>query len=224
MGGIGSGRHDYATTPTVAECYRLAADRFTEAIRGPHKAHADLSWGDHVSIRVFVENSDGRDLAEGIRLRYVSDPDGEDVSHNYVVRFTYTEPHFGGVRPWFLCPSCETRRGKLDLPPAGYRFACRECHELGYQSSRQSGQPVFRAIHRYRNAFQKADTEGRRPHPNGTPHFPTRPDGIHTETFQGLLQDVRDARDAFHGAMNEKIEGYAEKAPCAGRLLIDWPC
>jgi len=211
MGGVGSGRYDYATTPTVAECYQLVSDRFTEVVHGPHEGHADLSWGDSVSIRVFVENPSGRDLAEGIRLRYVSDPGGKDVSHDYVVRFSYTEPNYGGVRPWFLCPSCETQRGKLYLPPAGLKFACRECHELGYQSSRQSGQPVFRAIHRYRNAFQKADAEGRRPHPNGTPHFPARPSGMHTETFQRRLQDVKDARSAFHEAMDKKTRSMLRK-------------
>jgi len=203
MGGIGSGRYEYAETPTVGQCYQLSADEFTEVIDGPDGGRLTLSWSDSIRMAVFIE-SDTEGPAGGLRFVYTSDPDGEAIKHDYSVSLTYTEPNFGGQRPWFLCPDCSDRAGKLYLPPTGRRFACRSCHELGYASSRKSGQPVMRAIQRYRNAFEKADAEGRRPHPNNPPYVPEKPTNMHRETFERLQAEVRQKDDEFHEAMRKR--------------------
>ena len=154
MGGAGSGRYDYARTATVRESCRIVSDWFSEAIHADDGVKTTLSWEGDVSVGVVVVRDDleddadsidsaRRDLADGIRLIYTTDPRGEAVERDYLVRFDYTEPNYGGVRPWFRCPECGTRRQKLCLPPGGYRFACRDCHDLGYVSSRQSGNAVF---------------------------------------------------------------------------------
>jgi len=43
--------------------------------------------------------------------------------------------HFGGARPWFVCPLCRRRVALLYLlnPPA-----CRHCHRLSYRSRNQT--------------------------------------------------------------------------------------
>jgi hypothetical protein len=210
MGGFGSGRREYATTPTVRQCYSLPADEFTEVIDGPHGGRLSLSWTDNVDISVFIKNdTDGP--ADALQFVYVSDPDGEAIKNDYEVSLSYTEPHFGGVRPWFLCPECNDRVGKLHLPPTGYRFACRSCHELGYLSSRQSGLPVKRAIERYKDAFQKADDEGRRPHPEHRPWFPTKPKHMHTETFDELLAELKARETEFYEAWDNKARELVER-------------
>ena len=226
MGGIGSGRYDYARTATVRESCRIVSDWFTEAIHAEDGAGTTVSWGDDVSIRVVLirdageavglEDGDGvnggrRDLADGIRLIYTTNANSEAVDHDYAVRFDYTEPNYGGVRPWFRCPECGTRRQKLCLPPGGYRFACRDCHDLGYLSSRQSGQSVFRAIDRYREAFEAADAEGRRPHPNDF-ISPKRAPGRHREKFERQLEAVRQAKREFEDAFREKQRQMADYA------------
>jgi len=225
MGAIGSGRYDYASTATVRESCRIVSDWFTEVIHADGTGRTTLSWGDDVTISVILvrdagrrglEDGDGadgrrRDLADGIRLVYTTDPNGEAVEHDYLVRFTYTEPNYGGVRPWFRCPKCRTRRQKLCLPPGGYRFACRDCHDLGYVSSRQSGRPVLRAIDRYRDAFEAADAEGRRPHPNDLT-TPKRAPGRHREKFEQQLEAVRQARREFDDAFREKWRQMAGHA------------
>ena len=55
------------------------------------------------------------------------------------IQLTTTEPRFGGVRYWFVCPECEARVRTLHLP-FGYfkRYECRSCHRLTYRSSQQS--------------------------------------------------------------------------------------
>lgn len=58
------------------------------------------------------------------------------------IRLQTTQPHFGGQRWWLTCPMsvggtpCNRRVGKLYLK--GRYFGCRFCHELTYQSCRES--------------------------------------------------------------------------------------
>jgi hypothetical protein len=243
MGGFGSGRREYATTPTVEECRHLDIDNFTDAVDHPGRG-GPIYWGDpddpEASIStVFLSDdhlaalADGTELeatpvedadadavdapdderATAIYLDYTVTSPGDDESRSvsYHVPLEYTEPNFGGVRPWFRCPShaggCGRRVGKLYLPiyTDRDRFLCRECYDLGYRSSRTSGNELERAEQRYRKAFAKADAEDRRPHPNNPPYTPDRPKGTHRDTFDDLLADVRKARHEWDDRMNERM-------------------
>jgi hypothetical protein len=55
-----------------------------------------------------------------------------------------TACNYGGDRPWFLCPGCQSRRAVLFS--VGVRFRCRVCHDLAYTSTRED--PTERAIRR----------------------------------------------------------------------------
>ena len=223
MGGFGSGRREYATTPTVEECRAMDTDKLKDLTEHPNAA-GQIYWGDpdnddtsYLAWRTEgVRELDGEERADRVRFRYTTThyPSEESTTVEYVVRFNYTEPNFGGVRPWFMCPECGTRRRKLYLPPRrnADRFLCRECYDLGYRSSRTSGDELERAEQRYRKAFAKADAEDRRPHPNNPPYTPDRPKGTHRDTFDDLLADVRKARqewdDRMNGRMRELLDQY----------------
>ena len=69
--------------------------------------------------------------------------------YEQTVKLHGTQPQFGGVRWWFLCPDCQRRVLYLYLPqnvyhPAcrscenAYRFSCRRCHNLSYESTQSS--------------------------------------------------------------------------------------
>lgn len=68
----------------------------------------------------------------------------------YAVRLVPTNPHYGGVRWWFLCPltrrgfPCGRRVRKLYL--AGMYFGCRECQNLTYKSRQEHDARVSRLI------------------------------------------------------------------------------
>lgn len=71
------------------------------------------------------------------------DEDPRAVS--YPIRIEYTECNFGGARPWFRCPVCHRRVGKLYKTPKHDEYACRDCggfstsHRLiGSRSARRS--------------------------------------------------------------------------------------
>lgn len=57
----------------------------------------------------------------------------EDVRQPVFLR--WTPCHYGGERPWFSCPGCGHRAAVLY--GAGHSFACRQCYDLAYQSTRK---------------------------------------------------------------------------------------
>lgn len=240
MGGFGSGRREYATTPTVGECHSLEIDELTEAVKHPG-AFVPYRWRDEhghgeevASIGVHVERDgaprfaptlddvDREDIADDLvdrathlRLSYTVAPDRDDPSdHEHRIQLEYTPCPLGGIRPWLRCPAqgCSDRVGKLYRPPRAETFACRECYDLGYRSSRTSGDDLKQAELRYRRAFAKADAEDRRPHPNSdSAFFPERPSGMHHDTFEELLGDVRAAREEFHEQMQVRLRELTDQ-------------
>jgi hypothetical protein len=78
-----------------------------------------------------------------VRLSYtITNPSTKEREPlNYAVELTTTQPRYGGLRWWFVCPlvvrccPCERRVGKIYLPPGGRYFGCRLCHDLTYHST-----------------------------------------------------------------------------------------
>ena len=215
MGGYGSGRHQYARTATVGESRTLDVNEFTDVVDTPGETGM-CRWGPKddprstVAFALLPQDGDA-DRATALRLWYRVDPDGDNTERDYTIPLEYTECHFGGSRPWFRCPGvvdgveCGERVGKLHCPPGGELYLCRECYDLGYRSSRKSGNDMDTARLRYQRAFAKADAEGRRPHPNGAPYMPERPKGMHQDTFADLVEDVDTARREWHRVMNARL-------------------
>lgn len=69
---------------------------------------------------------------EGVRLMYTSD--GRDF--NYIVKTTTTTPNYGGVRYWWLCPTCQKR---CRIVYGGAVFTCRKCGNLTYETAQSGG-------------------------------------------------------------------------------------
>lgn len=63
-------------------------------------------------------------------------------SMHYSIQIAETRPNFGGVRLWFLCPTCGRRAGKLHL--ARLKYECRTCGGLTYKSTRE---PTMKKIY-----------------------------------------------------------------------------
>jgi hypothetical protein len=129
-------------------------------------------------------------------LRYTT---GGSEDHNYPVRLDWTEPHFGGERPWFLCPEkgCGRRCAILYGPAV---FACRECHDLAYPRENISGSRWQVARHRLRKLADPLEAESIGG-PMGYPRTPIRPKGMHRETYKDLLHKYREAYDEHERAV-----------------------
>ena len=112
MGGWGSGRDDYASTPTVEECRQLDVDRIKEFTEQPG-SRRPVWWGDKENPDSWLSaTAEGeRDLgdetrAARLRLKYTitHKRTGEETEVDYPIPLEYTECNFGGYQPWFRCP------------------------------------------------------------------------------------------------------------------------
>jgi hypothetical protein len=104
------------------------------------------------------------------------------------VRLGFTTCHFGGSRPWFVCPGiangvrCGRRVGKLYA--AGRFFLCRHCYQLTYTS--QSEREFDRLL---RRANKLRIGLGGEP---GTGSFiPPRPKGMHRKTYGARVTEIK---------------------------------
>jgi hypothetical protein len=103
------------------------------------------------------------------------------------VSIDWTPCHFGGARPWFVCPgvvhgvACRRRVGKLYGP--GRYLLCRHCYRLAYQSQRE--QPYERSLRRANNIRIRLGGD-----PGVLSPFPEKPKGMHWRTYERLSNRV----------------------------------
>jgi len=192
MGGLTSGRTPYATTPEDHECLKLDVNEFTDALNSDEETGGTISWGNtEISFAILDEEP------EQLRLQYTTTRDGETVEHNYAIRVTRTECNFGGTRPWWQCPRCGDRVGILYWPPAARKFACRDCHDVAYSSSRASGNDDRTLRMRYNRVRKKLGAEPAHPE-SIEATIPDRPKGMHQETYEELLDELKSVREEWY--------------------------
>lgn len=162
MGGYGSGRHGGRATTT--SCYNLDINRLNRggSLRAGYSGV--VTWsnddGDRLASIGIAINTDE------IELAYTHN----SVPKNQMVRIDRTPCHFGNTRPWFRCPFCSRRVGKLYIASDG--FACRKCYRLTYTSTRMDA--IDRSWRRVRNLEAKlADDRA-------------KPKGMHWRTYNRL--------------------------------------
>ncbi|MEX2367477.1 MAG: hypothetical protein WD601_12795 [Pseudohongiellaceae bacterium] len=117
--------------------------------------------------------------------------------------------HYGGERPWFLCPARGCGR-RVAILYGGAIFACRHCHGLVYESQREL--EYDRAARKADKIRDKLDWE-----PgilNGSEYW-KKPKGMHWKTFERLTAQ----HDAF---VAESLAGMAERFNLLGESLEDW--
>jgi hypothetical protein len=108
---------------------------------------------------------------------------GEWKSVQQRVPISLTACHFGGQRPWFVCPVyCNGRycgRRAAILYGAGELFACRRCYGLSYASQQQT--TLHRGLEQARKIRMRLGGSADLLEP-----FPERPKGMHRRTFRRL--------------------------------------
>jgi hypothetical protein len=152
MGGSGSGGwYRYNKKTTVEESLELPLTHLRKGLNAVADGQADgwygsLQWsrGGQVmsTIGYRIERVGGEPV---VRLLYTTQRLGaEPVESDYRVRVSWTRPHYGGRRWWWICPlvvgerPCARRVGKLYSPPRSVYFGCRHCYDLTYTSCQES--------------------------------------------------------------------------------------
>jgi hypothetical protein len=96
------------------------------------------------------------------------------------VPITWTDCHFGGKRPWFLC-SGRCRRRVAVLYGAGELFLCRQCRGLSYASQQET--PMYRALSQAQKIRLRLGGSS-----DVFESFPDKPKGMHWRTYFELRQ------------------------------------
>jgi hypothetical protein len=104
---------------------------------------------------------------------------GKEVTE--FVRVTWSACHFGGRRPWFMCPGCNKRVGKLYHIAAGFR--CRGCGGFVYFSQRELGKQRGWAMSRKIRIRLGGDDDVSKP-------LPAKPAGMKPIRYRKLLERV----------------------------------
>jgi len=133
MGGLGSGRYPRADAKTTVEdCLSLGIGDLRPVLSPG--TNGTLKWSGGAAAAFSVMDEAGTlYLILDYRLAGT-----EDICVR--VPLEPTRPTLGGLRWWFGCPRCGRRAGKLFLPPGARRFACRQCHNLTYESVQDAHQ------------------------------------------------------------------------------------
>jgi len=178
MGGIGSGRRNQIGKDTTSGYRSLDVRRLhRDGLLAPGRAFG-WQWSRDGEV---VASISIKTIPDQVVLKYRHRTRGEDWQPMaYGVRLEWTDCHYGGSRPWFLCPAqgCGRRVAKLYHGPAGI-FACRHCYRLAYDCQRESDDD--RATRRAERIRQRLGWEP------GILNFPgRRPKGMHRRTFEHL--------------------------------------
>jgi hypothetical protein len=130
-------------------------------------------------------------------LNYKTRKNGEDCEHiTLTITIALTNCHFGGTRPYFICPSvknrvpCGRRVGRLY--PVDKYFFCRHCANVTYTSQTE---PSHERQLRQANKI-RASLGGE---PGMAKSIPPRPKGMWQQTYQ---------------KKRSKIEWYESQANC----------
>lgn len=105
---------------------------------------------------------------------------------------SWTPCHFGGSRPWLVCPGCQTRR--LRLHRRDGRFRCRVCLGASYWSQRLRS--VDRAHNRRRNLRRALGSSG-----DLRAAFPEKPPRMHWRTYFRALAQEEELQDRIAAAV-----------------------
>jgi len=120
-----------------------------------------------------------------LSLQYTAVNEQNRQCSSQSVAIDWTPCHFGGRRPWFVCPneSCDKRVAILYGP---HRFLCRNCHGIAYQSQRETEiQRLIRKMETLRAKFSGPTKT------IGSSQELSRPKGMHQQTFELLDQRHR---------------------------------
>ena len=214
MGGFGSGRWSRdGTRVPVEACLVIDVNRLLQQRALRSGVCTTINWSSVGELGETVHDASiGVEATpHGIALRYtVTGYDGNRTELDYTVVVVWTRCHFGGRRPYFICPgvvnevSCMRLVAKLYKPPAGQYFLCRHCHNLTYYGCNESGDVHFTARRRAKRAARKLGITD----PEDV-YTMDRPKGMHKRTFQKLRQDVIIAIEREHWAFGIVMRRFA---------------
>jgi len=193
MGGWGSGRH-WQSKDTTADYRQLDVRRLQRDGLLDRRYSFNWQWSGNGEA---VADINIRPEWDRVILSYRHcRSDGDLKSEEYPVALERTQCHYGGERVWFHCPARGCGR-RVAILYGGKIFACRQCHQLAYESQRE--QPHYRALSRLQNVHLRLGGSGA-----VADGLPPKPKGMHWTTYRALANRFH----RQHMAMDSAAAAY----------------
>ena len=128
----------------------------------------------------------------GVKLNYTAN----EKDYEYLVRISATQPNYGGVRYWWICPNTNCNRRVRILYLHGGYFLCRHCQNLTYKSSQAGDDLTERIMGKMYAIRRKLGAEGGIFEP-----LPDKPKGMHNRTYFRLLAQYRKLSELQNSAL-----------------------
>ncbi len=175
MGGSGSGRR-WDSKSTTSEYLRLDIRRLVK--QGVLEQRFPVGWqwtrNNEPYADIQIHPDEDRLVLKYRHRRH----GGEWKSEEHSVLIDESPCHFGGARKWFLCPARGCGRRVAVLYSGGI-FACRQCHQLSYESQRERLHD--RALSRAQKLHVRLGGSGA-----VADGLPPKPNGMHWKTYERL--------------------------------------
>lgn len=202
MGGTGAGGYYRLGKRDILEDYtHIDVNRWHRGglLRQAQRFTCRWSYSDgRAASSIGVESS-----PEGVKLAYrLGSGTATEQDVEYRVPLTWTACHYGGWRPWFVCPGRDCGRRVTKLYLVGRYFLCRHCHDLTYASTREG--PEFQLLRRASRIRMRL-SHGR----GGAGSVLVKPKGMRWRTYLRLLQQANEAERAGTEAMGRRFDALA---------------
>jgi hypothetical protein len=187
MGGSGSGPYGDGgkiAKSTVEKSLSLDANKLKAELYDDNSFIWSWSWEVGVAPWIKKEKSEVAIFIEKelMILSYST------CSNKYLdpVGITWTKCNYGGKRPWFLCPGCTKRVGKLYLKNGIFR--CRKCNDLTYKRCQISGNDFSVITERMYELADRLQLKDFKVYELDRNYF--KPKGMHQKTFYKLSEEL----------------------------------
>jgi hypothetical protein len=160
------------------------------------------SWyrGERVTASMVIE-ARGSFILLGYRIRE------EERAHP--VQLSWSNCHYGGTRPWFLCPDCGRR---VAILYGGPRFLCRHCRRLAYDVQRESEND--RVIRRADAIRERLGWHPGILQPNGF-----KPSRMHWQTYWRLCNEYHRLAGIGLEGISRELGIVSKQMDCAGARI-----
>ena len=176
MGGPGSGRVAGFGGPTCEELHSIDIRELARkgGLKSGSKITVSWTWNEETVATAYMTVNDGHAILD----YYERNSEGTKRHDQEKVELASTTGHYGGNRPWFICPECGRRCAILY---ALGRFLCRKCHHLTYQCQKDDElQRLARRIDEIRGKLDGFMVVGE--------FFPERPYKMHHKRYQRMVE------------------------------------
>ena len=192
MGGLGSGDHPHLDAKSTTSRFlaldvrRCARDGALEP--GSAKTYVWKRGGNRrTTVELYAEQ-------DQVILNY----EYHERDFEITIDIVHTPCHLGGTRAWFLCPTDGCGR-RVALVYLNRVFACRHCHDLAYESTREV--LVQRQLNRLNEIHRRLGW------PPGLSNFRgERPKWMRWKTFVYLIAESLHAERVVIQTLMKKID------------------